>query len=125
MVFGATQRALQCWNNVVTIRSNAETMLQHCVTLKIVGVSRPVDSHLNARTKPNTYIMLVLAVWSKFSNCTCFYLFAHLLIYHGRQVTVRYIAKDVCNIRSCVQTWTHLVKLNRRESLKKLLTLMN
>ena len=69
--------------------------------------------------------MLVLAVWSKLSDRTLLYLFVYLLIYHGRQVTTRYIAKDVCNFRSCVQTWTYLVNLNRRESLKKLLTLIN
>ena len=28
--------ALQCWNNVVTIRNNVTAMLQHCVALKIV-----------------------------------------------------------------------------------------
>ena len=69
--------------------------------------------------------MPVLAVWSKFSNCTSSYLFVHLLIYHGRQVTVTYIKKEVYNFRSCVQTWAYLVKINRRQGLKKLLTLMN
>ena len=29
-------RALQCWNNVVTIRNNVAEMLQRCVALKIV-----------------------------------------------------------------------------------------
>ena len=38
--------ALQCWNNVVTIRNNVETMLQHCVTLKIVIANRLVEHHL-------------------------------------------------------------------------------
>ena len=33
--------ALQCWNNVVTIRNNVATMLQGCVALKIV-----VSNHL-------------------------------------------------------------------------------
>ena len=28
--------ALQCWNNVVTIRNNVAAMLQRCVALKIV-----------------------------------------------------------------------------------------
>ena len=69
--------------------------------------------------------MLVLVVWIKFSNCTSFYFCVYLLIYYRRQVTARYIVKDVCNFRSCVQTWTYLVKFNRRESLKKLLTLIN
>ena len=32
--------ALQCWNNVVTIRNNVATMLQHCVALKIVVANR-------------------------------------------------------------------------------------
>ena len=69
--------------------------------------------------------MPVLAVWSKFSNCTSSYLFVYLLIYHGGQVTARYITKEVYNFRSCVQTWAYLVKINRRQGLKKLLTLMN
>ena len=30
--------ALQCWNNVVTIRNNVATMLQRCVALQIVIV---------------------------------------------------------------------------------------
>ena len=34
--------ALQCWNNVVTIRNNVATMLQRCVALKIVVANRPV-----------------------------------------------------------------------------------
>ena len=29
--------ALQCWNNVVTVRNNIVTMLQSCVALKIVS----------------------------------------------------------------------------------------
>ena len=36
-------RALQCWNNVVTIRNNVATMfrmLQLCVPLKIVVANR-------------------------------------------------------------------------------------
>ena len=41
LYFAARQRALECWNNVVTIRSNAETMLQYRVTRKTVGASRP------------------------------------------------------------------------------------
>ena len=32
--------ALQCLNNVVTIRNNVETMLQPCVALKIVVANR-------------------------------------------------------------------------------------
>ena len=32
--------ALQCWNNVVTIRNNVATMLQRCVALKIVVANR-------------------------------------------------------------------------------------
>ena len=32
--------ALQCWNNVVTIRNNVTTMLQRCVALKIVIANR-------------------------------------------------------------------------------------
>ena len=28
--------ALQCWNNIVTIENNVATMLQRCVSLKIV-----------------------------------------------------------------------------------------
>ena len=34
--------ALQCWNNVVTIRNNVATMLQRCVALKIVAANRLV-----------------------------------------------------------------------------------
>ena len=34
--------ALQCWNNVVTIRKNVATMLQHCVALKILNENRLV-----------------------------------------------------------------------------------
>ena len=34
--------ALQCWNNVVTIRNNIGTMLQPRVALKIVVTNRPV-----------------------------------------------------------------------------------
>ena len=34
--------ALQCWNNVVTIRNNVATMLQRCVELKIDVVNRLV-----------------------------------------------------------------------------------
>ena len=34
--------ALQCWNNVVTIRNNVATMLQRCVALKIVIANRHV-----------------------------------------------------------------------------------
>ena len=34
--------ALQCWNNVVTIRNNVATMLQRCVALKIVVGNCPV-----------------------------------------------------------------------------------
>ena len=34
--------ALQCWNNVVTIRNNVATMLQRCVALKIVVANRLV-----------------------------------------------------------------------------------
>ena len=34
--------ALQCWNNVVTIRNNVATMLQRCVGLKIVVANRLV-----------------------------------------------------------------------------------
>ena len=34
--------ALQCWNNVVTIRNNVTTMLQRCVALEILIVNRLV-----------------------------------------------------------------------------------
>ena len=34
--------ALQCWNNVVTIRNNVATILQRCVALKIVFANRLV-----------------------------------------------------------------------------------
>ena len=34
--------ALQCWNNVATIKINFATMLQSCVALKIVVANRPV-----------------------------------------------------------------------------------
>ena len=34
--------ALQCCNNVVTIRNNVATMLQRCVVLKIVVANRLV-----------------------------------------------------------------------------------
>ena len=34
--------ALQCWNNVVTIRNNVATMLQRCAALKIVVANRLV-----------------------------------------------------------------------------------
>ena len=34
--------ALQCWNNVATIRFNVATMLLRCVALKIVIANRPV-----------------------------------------------------------------------------------
>ena len=34
--------ALQCWNNVVTIRNDVATMLQRCVALKIVVANRLV-----------------------------------------------------------------------------------
>ena len=34
--------ALQCWNNVVTIRNNVATMLQRCVALKIIIANRLV-----------------------------------------------------------------------------------
>ena len=34
--------ALQCWNNVVTLRNNVATLLQPCVALKIVVANRPV-----------------------------------------------------------------------------------
>ena len=36
------QTALQCWNNVVTIRNNVTTMLQRCIALKIVVANRTV-----------------------------------------------------------------------------------
>ena len=35
--------ALQCWNNVATIRNNFATMLQHSVALKLVVASRLVN----------------------------------------------------------------------------------
>ena len=38
--------ALQCWNNVATIRNNVATMLQRCVVLKIVVTNRLVQHHL-------------------------------------------------------------------------------
>ena len=34
--------ALQCWNNVATIKINFATMLQSCVALNIVVANRPV-----------------------------------------------------------------------------------
>ena len=34
--------ALLCWNNVVPIQNNVSTMLQRCVSLKIVVASRLV-----------------------------------------------------------------------------------
>ena len=34
--------ALQCWNNVVAIRSNVATMLQRCVALRIIIANRLV-----------------------------------------------------------------------------------
>ena len=34
--------ALQCWNNVATIWTNVATMLQRCVSQKIVVASRLV-----------------------------------------------------------------------------------
>ena len=34
--------ALQCWNNVVTIRNNVTAMLQRSVALKIVVANRLV-----------------------------------------------------------------------------------
>ena len=34
--------ALQCWNNVVTIRNNVPTLLQRCVALKIIIANRLV-----------------------------------------------------------------------------------
>ena len=34
--------ALQCWNNVITIRNNVATMLQRCVALEILIVNRLV-----------------------------------------------------------------------------------
>ena len=45
-IFSATHRCNvgtmleQCWNNVGTIRNNVATMLQRCVPLKIVVVTR-------------------------------------------------------------------------------------
>ena len=44
--------ALQCWNNVVTIRNNIGTMLQPCVALKIVVANRPVQHHLAPHYHP-------------------------------------------------------------------------
>ena len=38
--------ALQCWNNAVTIRNNAATMLQRYVALKTSVGNRPVQLHL-------------------------------------------------------------------------------
>ena len=35
-------KALQYWNNVVTIRNNVATMLQRCVALEIVFANRLV-----------------------------------------------------------------------------------
>ena len=34
--------AMQCWNNLVTIRKNVAKMLQRCVALKIVVANRLV-----------------------------------------------------------------------------------
>ena len=39
-------RALQCWNNVVTIPNNVATMLQRSFALKIVVANRLVKHHL-------------------------------------------------------------------------------
>ena len=39
-------RALQCWNSVVTIPNNVATMLQRSVALKIVVANRLVKHHL-------------------------------------------------------------------------------
>ena len=41
-IFTENNTALQCWNNVVTIRNNVATMLQRCVALKIVVANRLV-----------------------------------------------------------------------------------
>ena len=38
--------ALQCWNNVVTFRTNVATMLQRCVSLKIVVANCLAQYHL-------------------------------------------------------------------------------
>ena len=38
--------ALQCWNNAVTTQNNVATMLQRCVSLKIVVATRPRSHHL-------------------------------------------------------------------------------
>ena len=39
--------ALQCWNNVVTIRNNIATILQRCVALKMGVANRLLLHHLN------------------------------------------------------------------------------
>ena len=39
--------ALQCWNNVVTIRNNVATMLQRCVAIKIFVANCFVWHHLS------------------------------------------------------------------------------
>ena len=37
-----SNKALQCWNNVVTTENNVATMLQRCVALTIVVANRVV-----------------------------------------------------------------------------------
>ena len=46
-------KALQCWNNVVTIRNNVATMLQRCVALKSSRVTSPLENQncITANTK--------------------------------------------------------------------------
>ena len=51
-----TQRCNICWNQVVTIRTNVASMLQHCVVLKMIVANRLVSSI--------TFTLLGKSVWA-------------------------------------------------------------
>ena len=65
--------ALECWNNVVTIRNNVETMLQRCVALKIVVVNgRRVTSPLVLQICILSGAIKFVPAWSSQENLSLF-----------------------------------------------------
>ena len=84
--------ALQCWNNVVTTQNNVATMLQRCVSLKIVVATRPRSHHFKYAASNHDISKRVAWVLYICARVECEFILAKLFLCSFRECV---------NIRMC------------------------
>ena len=84
--------ALQCWNNVVTTQNNVATMLQRCVSLKIVVATRP--GHITFKYAASNHDISKRVAWVLYicARVECEFILAKLFLCSFRECV---------NIRTC------------------------